>query len=180
MNSLCHSASLSHLTPSKCVLGSQPPMFSWNANPSESPAVDNWFRWSEQVWERTCRCSWSRLPGRTNNLPITTGEKCHSIKHVTECGCPQGTSGEWRKAKKLNAKYIGLYKIHHQINEVTYKLDLQWHSRIVPSFHMSHLKPITAGPLVSNVPHHTTCTPQHRRRTSLPRQIHLQLTSQKW
>lgn len=49
-NSLRYSAT--QLTPFQCVLGYQPPLFPWNASQTDSPAVDKWFRRSEQVWER--------------------------------------------------------------------------------------------------------------------------------
>ncbi|XP_053085256.1 tyrosine-protein phosphatase non-receptor type 5 isoform X3 [Pangasianodon hypophthalmus] len=35
----------------KCVLGHQTPLFPWNTSPSIFPAVDDWFKRSEQVWE---------------------------------------------------------------------------------------------------------------------------------
>lgn len=41
-----------HLTPFQCVLSYQPSLFPWNA----TPTVDEWFRWSEQVWENTQQC----------------------------------------------------------------------------------------------------------------------------
>lgn len=47
-NSLTHSST--GLTPFKCVLGYQPPMFPWSGEPSEVPAVDDWVRRSERVW----------------------------------------------------------------------------------------------------------------------------------
>ncbi|KAI2667224.1 Transposon Tf2-9 polyprotein [Labeo rohita] len=39
------------LTPFQCVLGFQPPLFPWNGEPSDVPAVDHWFRESERVWD---------------------------------------------------------------------------------------------------------------------------------
>ncbi|KAL0188420.1 hypothetical protein M9458_015519, partial [Cirrhinus mrigala] len=39
------------LTPFQCVLGYQPPLFSWTEEPSNVPAVDYWFRESERVWD---------------------------------------------------------------------------------------------------------------------------------
>ncbi len=48
-NSLTHSST--GLTPFKCVLGYQPPMFPWSGEPSEVPAVDDWVRRSERVWD---------------------------------------------------------------------------------------------------------------------------------
>ncbi|KAI2645726.1 Transposon Tf2-9 polyprotein [Labeo rohita] len=41
------------LTPFQCVLGFQPPLFPWNGEPSDVPAVDHWFRESERVWDAT-------------------------------------------------------------------------------------------------------------------------------
>ncbi|KAK3534313.1 hypothetical protein QTP86_014237, partial [Hemibagrus guttatus] len=38
------------LTPFQCVLGYQPPLFPWDGEPSDIPAVDYWFRESERVW----------------------------------------------------------------------------------------------------------------------------------
>ncbi|KAK3548492.1 hypothetical protein QTP70_013326 [Hemibagrus guttatus] len=39
------------LTPFQCVLGYQPPLFPWDGEPSDVPAVDYWFRESEMVWD---------------------------------------------------------------------------------------------------------------------------------
>ncbi|KAK3527972.1 hypothetical protein QTP86_013081 [Hemibagrus guttatus] len=38
------------LTPFQCVLGYQPPLFPWDGEPSDVPAVDYWFRESKRVW----------------------------------------------------------------------------------------------------------------------------------
>ncbi|KAK3523590.1 hypothetical protein QTP70_002725 [Hemibagrus guttatus] len=38
------------LTPFQCVLGYQPPLFPWDGEPSDVPAVDYWLRESERVW----------------------------------------------------------------------------------------------------------------------------------
>uniref|UniRef100_A0A8C1UTM1 Gypsy retrotransposon integrase-like protein 1 n=1 Tax=Cyprinus carpio TaxID=7962 RepID=A0A8C1UTM1_CYPCA len=48
-NSLTHSST--GLTPFQCVLGYQPPMFPWSGEPSSVPAVDDWIRRSERVWD---------------------------------------------------------------------------------------------------------------------------------
>ncbi|KAK3545165.1 hypothetical protein QTP70_001783 [Hemibagrus guttatus] len=37
--------------PFQCILGYQPPLCPWSAEPSEAPTVDHWFRESERVWE---------------------------------------------------------------------------------------------------------------------------------
>ncbi|KAK3542222.1 hypothetical protein QTP86_018469 [Hemibagrus guttatus] len=39
------------LTSSQCVLGYQPPLFPWDGEPSDVPAVDYWFWESERVWD---------------------------------------------------------------------------------------------------------------------------------
>ncbi|KAK3514007.1 hypothetical protein QTP70_001289 [Hemibagrus guttatus] len=38
------------LNPFQCVLGYQPPLFPWDGEPSDVPAVDYWFRESKRVW----------------------------------------------------------------------------------------------------------------------------------
>lgn len=37
----------------QCMLGYQPPLFLWSGEPSQVPAVDNWFKESERVWTAT-------------------------------------------------------------------------------------------------------------------------------
>lgn len=53
-NLLRHSAA--KLTPFQCVLGYQPPLLPWNPNIAGVPAVDEWFKWSEQVCEGDHQC----------------------------------------------------------------------------------------------------------------------------
>ncbi|KAK3560231.1 hypothetical protein QTP86_002178, partial [Hemibagrus guttatus] len=50
-NSLRHKST--KLTPFQCILGYQPPLFPWSAEPSEVPTVDHWFRESDKVWLST-------------------------------------------------------------------------------------------------------------------------------
>ncbi|KAK3514290.1 hypothetical protein QTP70_012912 [Hemibagrus guttatus] len=49
-NSLMHSSM--GLTPFQCVLGYQPPLFPWSGEPSSVPAVEEWYKLSQGVWER--------------------------------------------------------------------------------------------------------------------------------
>lgn len=156
-------------------------MFSWNANPSASAAVSG----------QLVQVEWAGLGVHLQVLleHVTRQNKQFADHDRGEMLQYQACDWVWlstrdiigmEQCKKKKIKYIGLFKIHDWINEVTSKLDLQQHICIVPSFHMSHLKPVTGGPLVCNVSHCTTCTPQHWRRTSLLCQIHLKLLSQKW
>ncbi|KAK3539702.1 hypothetical protein QTP70_012033 [Hemibagrus guttatus] len=49
-NSLTHSSM--GLTPFQCVLVYQPPLFPWSGEPADVPAVEEWYRLSQEVWER--------------------------------------------------------------------------------------------------------------------------------
>ncbi|KAK3535046.1 hypothetical protein QTP70_002232 [Hemibagrus guttatus] len=46
-NSLIHSST--GLTPFQCVLGYQPPLFPWSGEPSDVPAMEEWYRQSQEV-----------------------------------------------------------------------------------------------------------------------------------
>ncbi|KAK3517430.1 hypothetical protein QTP70_010682 [Hemibagrus guttatus] len=49
-NSLTHSST--GLTPFQCMLEYQSPLFPWSGEPSDVPAVEEWYRLSQEVWER--------------------------------------------------------------------------------------------------------------------------------
>ncbi|KAK3541748.1 hypothetical protein QTP86_002145, partial [Hemibagrus guttatus] len=49
-NSLTHSST--GLMPFQCVQGYQPPLFPWSGEPSSVPAVEEWYRRSQEVWEQ--------------------------------------------------------------------------------------------------------------------------------
>ncbi|KAK3516619.1 hypothetical protein QTP70_022038 [Hemibagrus guttatus] len=49
-NSLIHSST--GLTPFQCILGYQPPLFPWSGEPSNIPAVEEWYHLSQEVGQK--------------------------------------------------------------------------------------------------------------------------------
>ncbi|KAK3545238.1 hypothetical protein QTP70_002190 [Hemibagrus guttatus] len=49
-NSLIYSST--GLMPFQCLLGYQPPLFPWSGEPSDVPAVEEWYQLSQEIWER--------------------------------------------------------------------------------------------------------------------------------
>ncbi|KAI2667057.1 Transposon Tf2-9 polyprotein [Labeo rohita] len=141
------------LTPFQCVLGFQPPLFPWNGEPSDVPAVDHWFRESERVWDTVHHhlqravhrtkavTSRRRIPGPT----FTPGQKVWlSTRDIRLC----------LPSKKLSPRFVGPFTILEQVNPVTYKLQLPPQYRIHPTFHVSLLKPCHEPLLPSTEPGH--------------------------
>ncbi|XP_049325152.1 uncharacterized protein LOC125801734 [Astyanax mexicanus] len=118
----------------------------WTAEPSDIPAVDDWMRRSEEVWEETHR--------RIETVLQRQKQQADRLRRETPLYSPGDrvwlSTRDFRQPdmhKKLSAKYIGPFKIIKRINEVTYRLDLPSHYRVCPSFHVSLLKPVIPGPL---------------------------------
>ncbi|KAK3508103.1 hypothetical protein QTP70_014278 [Hemibagrus guttatus] len=40
------------LTPFQCMLGYQPPLFPWSGEPSDIPAIEEWYRQSQEVGQK--------------------------------------------------------------------------------------------------------------------------------
>ncbi len=128
------------LTPFQCVLGYQPPMFPWDGEPSDVPAVDYWFRESERVWDeahhhlqRALRRRKMTADLRRSDAPsYQPGQKVWLSTHDIRLRLP---------CKKLAPRFVGPFTIQKQINPVTFQLNLPPQYRIHSTFqsHSSNL-----------------------------------------
>lgn len=62
------------LTPFKCILGFQPPLFPWSGEPSNVPAVDDWLKRSEETWN----LAHTHLLSAVNRSKRQADRHCHS------------------------------------------------------------------------------------------------------
>ncbi|KAK3540505.1 hypothetical protein QTP70_032464 [Hemibagrus guttatus] len=137
-NSLIHSST--GLTPFQCVLGYQPPLFPWSGEPSDVPAVEEWYRLSQEVWERAhvrlqraVRRQRIQADRRRRPHPsYLVGQKVWLSTRNLRLRLP---------CKKLSPKFIGPFEIIRRVNPVAYRLRLPASYRICPTFHVSLLKP---------------------------------------
>ncbi|KAK3516724.1 hypothetical protein QTP70_022520, partial [Hemibagrus guttatus] len=143
-NSLIHSST--GLTPIQCVLGYQPPLFPWSGEPSDVPAVEEWYRLSQEVWEpahvrlqRAVRRQRIQADRRRRPHPsYQVGQKVWLSTRNLRLKLP---------CRKLSPKFVGPFEIIRQVNPVAYRLRLPASYCICPTFHVSLLKPAypTAG-----------------------------------
>ncbi|KAL0162424.1 hypothetical protein M9458_041820 [Cirrhinus mrigala] len=131
------------LTPFKCILGYQPPLFPWTGEPSNLPAVDHWLSRSEDTWD-AAHVHLQQAVRRTT----TQADRRRRAN-------PAYQPGQWvwlssrdlrlhLPSKKLSPRYVGPFKIIKQITPVSFRLELPTNYRISPTFHVSLLKPAGA------------------------------------
>ncbi|KAK3558449.1 hypothetical protein QTP86_018108 [Hemibagrus guttatus] len=137
-NSLTHSST--GLMPFQCVLGYQPPLYPWSGEPSDVPAMEEWSRLSQKVWERA-HVRLQRAVRRQRiqadrrrrlHPPYRVGQRVWLSTRNLRLKLP---------CRKLSPKFMGPFEIIRQVNPVSYQLRLPASYRICPTFHVSLLKP---------------------------------------
>ncbi|KAK3516305.1 hypothetical protein QTP70_009433 [Hemibagrus guttatus] len=137
-NSLTHS--FTGLTPFQCVLGYQPPLFTWSGEPSSVPAVKEWYRLSQEVWERAH--VWLQMAVRRQRIQADRHRRPHPAYQVGQRVWLSTRNLRLKlPCRKLSPKFISPFEIIHQVNPVLYHLQLPASYRICPTFHASLLKP---------------------------------------
>ncbi|KAG1926787.1 retrotransposable element [Pimephales promelas] len=132
------------ITPFKCILGFQPPLFPWSGEPTELPSVTEWLRKSEEVWNQA----------HTHLRHAVRRQEQQANRHRRPA--PEYQIGQWvwlstrdlrlrLPCRKLSPRYVGPFQIIRQISPVSFRLDLPANYRISPTFHVSLLKP-AGGP----------------------------------
>uniref|UniRef100_A0A6Q2YSJ8 Integrase catalytic domain-containing protein n=1 Tax=Esox lucius TaxID=8010 RepID=A0A6Q2YSJ8_ESOLU len=144
LNSLHHSST--GMSPFQCVLGYQPVLAPWTASQTGTPAVDDWLRRAAGTWEAVQ----ARL-----RLAVCR-QKVSADRHRREAPVYRPGDRVWLSSRdlplrlpcrKLAPRFLGPFKVLRRVNEVTYRLRLPPDYRINPSFHVSLLRPVVAGPL---------------------------------
>ncbi|KAK3570544.1 hypothetical protein QTP86_022080 [Hemibagrus guttatus] len=132
------------LTPFQCMLSYQPPLFPWNGEPSDVPAVDYWFFESERVWDSAHLQLQRALRRRRTTADL---RRSQAPKYQPEQKVWLSTRDIRMRlpSRKLSPRFIGPFTIVRQINPITYH-------KIHPVFHVSLLKPHHPSVLPSTEP----------------------------
>ncbi|KAK3568543.1 hypothetical protein QTP86_008760 [Hemibagrus guttatus] len=117
-----------------------PPLFPWSGEPSDIPAVEEWYQQSQEVWERAhvrlqravrrqrIQADWRRRPHPSYQVGQKVWLSTRNLRLKLPC-------------RKLSPRFIGPFKIIPHGNPVTYRLRLPVTYRICPMFHVSLMKP---------------------------------------
>ncbi len=120
------------MTPFKCVLGFQPPMFPWSGEPTDLPSITDWRQHSKEVWDQA----------HTHLLHVVRRQVHQANRH--RCPSPKYAPGQWvwlstrdlrlrLPCRKLSPRYVGPFKISRQITPVSFHLELPYNYRISPT-----------------------------------------------
>ncbi|KAK3553596.1 hypothetical protein QTP70_005767, partial [Hemibagrus guttatus] len=137
-NSLTHAST--GITSFQCVLGYQPPLFPWAGEPSDVPAVEDWYQRSQEVWER----AHVRLQRavRRQRIQANRRRRPHPSYRVGQMVWLSTRNLRLKLPyRKLRPRFVGPFEIIRQVNPVAYRLRLPAKYRICPTFHVSLLKP---------------------------------------
>ncbi|KAK3554099.1 hypothetical protein QTP70_019195 [Hemibagrus guttatus] len=137
-NSLTHAST--GMTPFQCVLGYQPPLFPWAGEPSDIPAVEDWYQRSQEVWKR----AHVRLQRavRRQRIQANRRRRPHPSYRVGQMVWLSTRNLRLKlPCRKLSPRFVGPFEIIRQVNPVAYRLRLPATYRICPTFHVSLLKP---------------------------------------
>ncbi len=138
----------------------------------EVPAVDHWFRESERVWDSAhVHLQWAVRRHKANS---DTRRSTNPIYQPGDRVWLSTLDIHLRlPCKKLSPRYIGPFRVMRRINEVTYRLHLPDQYRILPTFHVSLLKPFT-NPLLHPSTEHELPTPPSTQGRSHRNHLHRQ------